>query len=374
MTLDVRLTVNTLSPDLANRLTGAPQTTVLTFSDLAVCDEAFGVWIAALEAGSPPAGGRRRWMAAERVMLRVRVSKKRSGAVDVLLGVRASGAPWSVEVNAPRLVADSDGLSSVATDPSGRRYVIRQGYLRNNPDSDGDVSGDRFARLSGLTPVVIVDAPQDDGRDWYIVADLGAGDETIREQTGRFVDACDRARRLTREPQDGPEAARLFAGPEQGGSYLVAPIPAQPARAIRRLQGEVWLALEARLAASGIELRKPRHRAGYEADGFVTTSAGEVLIEIKTGCRAADVYEGLGQLLLYSAMLRLKLSRRILLLPGRPSEDLEAALRTCGVEVHPFGLDLTQEPVLVRFEPGFLAACGCGDGEGSELSIRSQFN
>lgn len=151
----------------------------------------------------------------------------------------------------------------------------------------------------------------------------------------------------------------LFGPGEKGGTYTLAPMEAQPERLVRMLHGEVWLALAEHVGANKTELRKPRHLDGYEVDGFIETEAGEVLIEIKTDCQPADVYEGLGQLLLYGSMLQIRAARRILLMPGRPSAALVAAALDHGVEVHAYDLRQENGATRVEFETGFLAACGC---------------
>ena len=204
-----------------------PASGVFTLSqDLAICDQAFQRWISGLEGQAQAWRQGLKWLSAQRVMFTTRESRKRDGAMDVRLGVRPGGAPWSVEINAPREIADENGLSSVASDAEGRLYVVRQGYLRGNPDSNGDVSAQQFRGLSGLAPLPMAGPGTDAPRDWYLVADLGASDEVIAEQTGRFVDACDQARRLTRPDLPSHPPPPLFADGEKGGTYVLAAMEA----------------------------------------------------------------------------------------------------------------------------------------------------
>jgi hypothetical protein len=155
---------------------------------------------------------------------------------------------------------------------------------------------------------------------------------------------------------DDERLAELFGKPEQGGIIVGQPTINLNQR--RRIQGEVWQALQDLLKADGRKLLKPRHARGYEVDGEIDIQSEKLLVEIKIGSTALDVYTGIGQLILYPKLLpRLSGHRRILLLPGPPREPLVAAIRDCGVELHSFDLRLDGEKVLVCFSPQFLQLC-----------------
>jgi hypothetical protein len=123
-----------------------------------------------------------------------------------------------------------------------------------------------------------------------------------------------------------------------------------------RRHGEVWLALK---SVVGEALRKPCPAKGYEADGEICSAAGNVLIEIKTGRSAQDIYAGTGQLQIYSKMLkRLARHRKILLLPGKPSKALESALSEIGIELHVYEVKDADDWGTAKFAPDFLRSCG----------------
>jgi hypothetical protein len=181
----------------------------------------------------------------------------------------------------------------------------------------------------------------------------------IRRNITAFVDLCSLARGRTEAEeanQDEERLSELFGKDEVGGETTGAPTLNENHR--RRIQGEVWLALQILLKADRRELLKPRHARGYEVEGEIAVSSGKLLIEIKTGTSAADVYAGVGQLLLYPTLLsRLKAHRRILLLPGRPTEPLAVALKDCGIELYRYNLAVTGKNVQVGFSKKFLQRC-----------------
>lgn len=45
-------------------------------------------------------------------------------------------------------------------------------------------------------------------------------------------------------------------------------------------------------------LRKPRHAREYEVDGEIPVGSDKLLLEIKAGTSASEMYGGVGQLLL----------------------------------------------------------------------------
>lgn len=331
--------------------------------DLAVIDSAWSKWIAALDAGSRSVGGRLRWMDATSVMHASRSSLKRVGAIDIQLGVHASGAPWTVEINAPRKAADANGLATVARDASGKHFLLRQGWLQANPDSDGEVRGELFRKLTGLVPVQVSGETTPTPREWYIVADLEQAPADVCAQTSDFVLRCAEARAATIGGSlPMTPSPPLVAGDEVGGTFTRRAI-VQPEMEVNRVQGEVWLKLQDLLKSPGPGLSKLRHQAGYEVDGIIGAGEGRILLEIKTGKSAADVYEGVGQLMVYSKMLGLEDHRKVLLLAFKPSAALVEAAEACGIDLYSYSWVKVGEGVEVDLSADFLAACGLPSGK-----------
>lgn len=370
MTLQVRLAVpgmglHALEEHLAGcrvppRATTEAAEPLALLADLKEIDAAWGIWLKALEAASRPKAGSLRWMDGPAVMYAVRPSAKRDGARDVQLGVHATGKLWAVEINAPRAAADANGLASVARNAAGDRFLLRQGWLQANPDSDGDVRDPAFGTLAGLSPVPVTGGSTPLERTWYVVASLDRAPQIVAAETADFVLRCAQARAATRPdaPAPLPASPALFAGAEVGGVFVKQAVAAQPETTVLRIQGEVWLALSAMLEAAGRSLDKIRHQAGYEVDGVVDGPEGPILLEIKTGSSAADVYEGVGQLMLYSQMLGLHGHRKLLLLGFEPSTTLMAAAAAFDIGVFRYTLEGPTEAPSIAFDEDFLRICG----------------
>lgn len=341
---------------------GNPEATAMTLrllDSLPEIDAAWARWTEALDAGSRGLAGRKRWLLAEAVMYRPRASRKRSGATDIELGVRPSGKPWTVEINAPRTPDDEMGLASVARSSEGGLFLIRQGRLGANRDSDGGILEARFRALSGLAPVRVTGGNARSPRNWYIVAALDALPEVIRAQTGDFVQACARARSLSKGAADfPPPAPPLYAAPETGGTARRKATPARPAADFVLVHGEVSLRLSALLEQVGLFLLKDKHEVGYAVDGTISAPGGAILLEIKTGTTAADVYEGVGQLMLYAEMLNLPTHRKVLLIPSVPSAALTGAVKACGIVLHHYDLKVSAGAAIIDFPQDFLALFG----------------
>ncbi|MNR94500.1 hypothetical protein D3C72_255850 [compost metagenome] len=323
--------------------------------ELVVIDEAWDGWIDALEAESRSLGSGLLWMDAHSVMFSPRPSDKRADRTDIHLG--GLRHDLSVTINAPLKGADANGLSAIARDVSGRRVLIRQGWLRGRPE----VRGEQFRRLTGLTPVEVTGGTTPTVREWYMVADLDKAPGEIAASTADFVLRCMDARAAAKAGTDvpAPSSPPLAAGEETGGTFTRKAIT-QPEAEVHRIHGEVWLRLQDFLKPPGPGLSKLRHQAGYEVDGVIAGAEGRILLEIKTGRSAADVYEGVGQLMLYSSMLGLQDHRKVLLLAFEPSATLVEATRSCGVELYSYAWTKTDEGIEVDLPDGFLAICGGG--------------
>lgn len=284
----------------------------------------------------------------------------RSKGGDFKLGLDPAGENWTVELNEPEQGTENP-LSGLARDSMGRRYLLRQGLLHKNAQSLRIESGE-FKERTGLKPADVTIAGKQAKRSWFIVTPLDLPAAEICHNTGAFVDWCG----LARDPDaaaaakhDNERLTQLFGNPEQGGWITGHPTINLNQR--RRIQGEVWQKLQALLVSNGRRLDKPKHARGYEVDGEIETPTERLLIEIKTDSTAADVYTGIGQLVVYPKLLpRLSSHRRVLLLPGSPTAALVEAIRECGIELHSYGLKLDGKEVHVCFSTQFLQLCNLG--------------
>ncbi|HEY8566971.1 MAG TPA: hypothetical protein VIL65_15850 [Beijerinckiaceae bacterium] len=230
--------------------------------------------------------------------------------------------------------------------------LLREGRLQKNRLSRLII--DDFVSLSGLTPVPVTVSGKLSKRQWFIVADLDASSAEIVAQTSRFVRACAKARTQAGGGDAGviDEEAVGYALDEKGHVYEVH-MPGGT-KQVRALQGYVWEALKARL---GKRLTKPA-KNGYAVDGFVEEA--NLLIEIKTGVFAKDVYEAVGQLKLYPFLIGLKPApRAVLLLPDAPLRpELSEAVRQAEVDIHTYSVGDVGEKPEVAFSDDFLRRCG----------------
>jgi hypothetical protein len=267
------------------------------------------------------------------------------------------GIDNAVHINLPPAGSENP-LAGIGVDTSGRRYVLRQAWLQPNHVSPESVRDEEFDRRTRLRPASVTFGGTPAKRRWHVVTLLdGISADDIRERTAEFVGRCWSARLWDGEAEvERARLVELFGRDEEGGSstyYL-------PARelVLRRKQGEVWSALKHILKQSGIRMTKPRHFAGYEVDALILADRGSVLVEIKTSAKAADVYAGVGQLMLYPELIdSLRDLPRVLLLPGSPRPSMAAAVAGCGVELHSYSLNDESTPS-VRFSPEFLERCG----------------
>ena len=284
--------------------------------------------------------------------------------LDFWIGSSESAA---VQLNQPKKAGSENPGSTIALDVKGRRYLIRQGDLHGNRQSER-INGTDFVQRTKLERVAIQGSRSSVGKQWFIVCRLdGAGHDAVRKSTAEFVRQCWNARTYGQRTVDDQERLRaLFGNPERGGWYDVEP-PNTPKRMLL-VQGYVSEQLTKLLETEGIEIRKPRHAANYEVDGVIDTTDRHILLEIKTGISAADVYGGLGQLTLYPILLPdLVDHARILLLPGDPGEPLVEALTSCDVELHRYQLKRGRSYAKACFSAAFLRRCGMSKGAVNDL-------
>ncbi len=278
------------------------------------------------------------------------------------LGVDPAGEVWAVQINEADTPGDINVTTAIATDSSGRPYLLRQGRLNPNSQSPKPILYPEFRRYSGLAPVDVINGDTAIAREWYVVAALDLDNSTIRQNTADFVDACVLARTRGKgagDPEDLVRANEIAGNDETGGSARHAPRPALPEREIRRRQGEVWQRMALVLRPAGASVTKVRHADGYEIDAEIVKDARRLLVEIKTGTTAEDIYAGVGQLKLYAKLFpRLSGHTPVLLLPGRPRPALADAVKACEVTICTFDADFDIDPASVKFSTDFLKICG----------------
>jgi hypothetical protein len=281
--------------------------------------------------------------------------------VDALLaGSQATDRGWVIDGNGivkivqPKTAQQDKGkLTVVGRDQAGRIYILREGWLKKNPLS-GAVRKE-FAVLSGLarSPVSVAGKPS--GRDWYVVAALDGDDVSIVDQTVAFVHACSLARSKT----GGGTAKHVAAsetyrlGLDEKGRVTKVTTTGGTKQVVA-LQGFVWEELK-RLV--GDALSKPT-RDGYAVDAMIMTA--KLLIEIKTGVSARDVYEAVGQLALYPSLIALPSGLKpVLLVPDKPAlrPQMAAALAKALVEVQFYSVGMAGKKPEVAFSPKFLDSC-----------------
>ena len=329
---------------------------------------AFNEWHDIIRQGADEIGSA--WqIAGTNVRFRRIARHKKKRHLDFWIG---SSSEAAVQLNQPGTVGSENPGTTLAIDARKRRYIIRQGILIGNPPSDR-IDEAEFRRRTGLTPADVSVRSRPGKKEWHVVAGLdGVSGAAIRDSTAQFVRRCWNARTFGRQAADDQtQLIDLFGRPERGDWYEVDPA-LTPTRVLR-VQGYVFECLEKMLKTSGIDISKPRHAANYEVDGVIETPAGPMLLEIKTGVSAADVYCGVGQLSLYPVVLPdLAKHARVLLLPGQPTRHLVDALRTCKVELHSYRLKRGRRRATATFTAEFLRRCGMASEGVADLVARGK--
>lgn len=279
----------------------------------------------------------------------------------VALSTDPDGANWVLQINKPKSPSTENGLSAIGEDPQGNLFLLRQGVLQAN-NLSVRIQADEFEELSSTPAVAVTLNGEIAKRRWFIVTAVSDDDAQMRQSTARFVELCARIRdpdliEAKLAKADADELEDRFGMDEMGGSSTFW--SRGGTRVMRRRHGEVWQALKAKLAEGGKSLNKPSHARGYETDGEVTGAEYDLLLEIKTGCSAADVYTGVGQLQVYPKLLqRLANHRKVLLLPDNPSDELVAALADLDIELHVYEICDIENWTSAVFPRKFLESCG----------------
>lgn len=274
--------------------------------------------------------------------IRVQIVESEDGSIPkTRFGIGRSGRDWIVEINPTKDASTEDRLSTVAIDQDGRRWLLRQGVLHKNRLS-GRIDKE-FCQLTSLRPVEVKDARS----TWYPVELLDRTFVHFPSGTLEFVKRC----ALARSPGEAMQIADAvrFGAAEIAGSYLRKAVY-RAEREVPRRQGYVWQALKEIAARNKVDLTKPCHAAGYEVDGFLKNGHSRFLIEIKTTTAASDIYEGVGQLLLYDHLIKaVNAATKVLLLPKPPRPEILQAVLATGIALlfYEFGHD--NEGLTVQF-------------------------
>lgn len=306
---------------------------------------------ALLETATPGSGAR--WLPDCRLV--VRSGEAKNGKLEIKLGDDPAGKRWTVEINEPLVSSDFHSPSAIAIDEDGRHHLLHQGLLRTG---QGALIGEpEFGEKGGLRPVVVDDVGTAAGRTWYVVAPLHLPPARIRARTAAFVEACARVRGWV-------PALPASGGPfdfteESGDSYTTKAQGPVEEKEIQRRQGLVWLRLKQVLEAEGLKVCKTlRHRHGFQVDALIGAGiAMKLLVEIKTSTSAGDIHGGVGQLHLYPKLIPSAAGlKRVLLLPGKPHEDVLQAIRAADVTPHFFDFG-DGTPDGIAFDEEFMAEC-----------------
>lgn len=273
---------------------------------------------------------------------------------QVMLGVDASLNNGVVKIVKPDTAQQDKGkLTVIGRDSAGRYILLREGWLR--PNLLSDEVREHFQELSGLAPVTVTVGGKVSKRKWYVVAYIDADAATVVKQTVDFAVGCTQARTKTgggqhKKPFDD---VPYSLGLDEKG--LIKEVTTKGGtKEVEALQGFVWEALKKRV---GSALIKPG-KAGYEADAALLDA--KLLIEIKTGVGAHNIYEAVGQLTLYPELINLPTDlRKILLLPDKPElgQSMAAALEAAQIGVYFYSVDREGTVPKISFAEAFLNLC-----------------
>jgi hypothetical protein len=339
-----------------------PQSHPLTINtDAVTVHHWFDKWRAALLEGARRDGDL--WVhSSDRFVFRNQFDQKAPTlGARTALGIDPTGKRWAVQINEADTPGDANVTSAIALDDDNHPFLLRQGRLNPPTRDEQPVLFAEFRQLTGLTPAHVTNGNTNIERDWYVVTALNISNDEIRTNTAQFVDACVIARSKGKgagSPADLPIIAELTAVDETGGSYLIGAQAARDAKVVRKWQGEVWTSMAKLLRANNFTVEKPRSAARYEVDAEIVRGNCRLLIEIKTGAAAADVYEGIGQLLIYTKLMpRLASYRPVLMLPALPAPALVSAIDACGVALCTFYSVEQSGAIHTTFSDKFFQLC-----------------
>lgn len=272
---------------------------------------------------------------------------------SVMLGLDTSLGRGVVKIVRPNVAQQDRGkLTVIARDGAGRNLLLRQGWLKKNPISRE--LRQQFAQFTRLQPVLTTPGRRRSPRNWYLVCDLSSTSAAIVGQTAAFANAC----ALGRAKAGGgtvkpPPSEDYRIGLDEKGRTKKVTIGGGT-REVTEMQGYVWQALKDCLG----ERMTKRMSNGYAVD--VLIESAKMLIEIKTGASAHDIYEAVGQLLLYPSLITLPEGlHRVLLLPDQPQlrPQMAAAVAAAGIDIYCYSIGTLGKEPKVAFSRKFLARC-----------------
>jgi len=133
----------------------------------------------------------------------------------------------AVQINEPTDPSTENGLSAIAVDDAGRRYLVRQAWLQKNKASPA-IRDAQFAALTGLPTVSVRLGRGPASRQWHIVTPIdGVPAERLARFTADFVARCWMARAAVAGEDSGRDADGLDETDRAGVARLLEKI-AQP--------------------------------------------------------------------------------------------------------------------------------------------------
>lgn len=238
-----------------------------------------------------------------------------------------------VEINPPLRGIPGGVQGVIARDKSGNRWLLHGGRLHPKQVRITETDFDAVYNKP-RSEVVFSDGTS---RGYHVVANIDSSALKLQHDIAEFVGECHRIRtfyvRGTDEAKLDSNVDRVeLSLPESLQPYTRG---AQDEKTIERKHAKIWHALTKYLNKRGIS--HTNERVGRWGPDLRTVKSPHVLFEIKADMEASDLQRGLGQLLLYEAMLGCR-HAKILLLPARPPRELAEPISKMGVNIVTFGI------------------------------------
>ena len=272
---------------------------------------------------------------------------------QVMLGVDPEFKSGTVKIVCPIV---SGGAKRKATligrDEQGRLTLLREGRLTGNGVSRLVVDRE-FMMFSGLTEVPVLIGGERSDRHWYVVADLDGTSAEIVSQTVRFANACTKARGRAGGGKLRKPSTNYGYGLDEKGGIMTVTRKGGTAEVVR-LQGFVFEQLKKMVGPS---LKKPS-KDTFSVDGMIEPA--KLLIEIKTGVSPHNLYEAVGQLLLYPTLIGLPEDLECaLLVPDEPAlkPNMSLALDQANISLYTYSIGAGRSKPKITFSASLLARC-----------------
>ena len=271
---------------------------------------------------------------------------------EVMLGADTAFGTGIVKIVQPETSTGDNGKLTAIAFEGGRHFLLRQGRLQKNRLSRA-IKANEFSSLTALKPVPVSVAGTG-SKAWYVVACLADPPPKIADATTKFALACTRARMQAGGGTTPAvkEDGYGFGLDEQG--HIVKVKHPGWSKNVIKMQGYIWQALK---AIAGDKITKPS-KNGFEVDCFIKVKG--LLIEIKTGGAAHDVYEAVGQLKLYPSLIGLPSNTiSVFLMPDQPliKPAMAAALHAADIKVYNYSIGTIGKKPKITFSNEFLQLC-----------------